>query len=463
MGSRLGRGRMEGAGQVTASGQRGAGGCRSRAGVGGPASPARPGAASRASTLAAAASAPGRRAMQAERPPAPGPGCRHPPPRAASRDPAAAPVSVPAPPQGPAVSSGFAGLKFAPPQEPEPRDPETWAGAAAGAQTPSTHIPVPAHRAPQGKARLDEVMAAAALTSLSASPLLLGAPAAAFSTEPGLQPWQESLVRPRGSYGSGPSGDWGWDLASEQSSPATPSPPLPPEAAHFLFGEPAPRKRKSSVQVLFQCLWKRCGKVLSSAPAMQRHIRLMHLGRQAEPEQSDGDGEEDFYYTELDMGLDALTDGLSSLTPMPPTASMLPVCPHVELSEPGALPGLLHPLALSPPPGLGSVATAQVCRSDHAYQVGEVTGSRWGRVSGCSGGERDHHCASSQGCLAPTQLEPQPTTGGACMPTLPSKLGASLRKPRGDAKKCRKVYGTARRDLWCAACRWKKACRRFLD
>lgn len=149
--------------------------------------------------------------------------------------------------------------------------------------------------------------------------------------------------------------------------------------------------------------------------------------RQAEPEQSDGDGEEDFYYTELDMGLDALTDGLSSLTPMPPTASMLPVCPHVELSEPGALPGLLHPLALSPPPGLGSVATAQVCRSDHAYQVGEVTGSRWGRVSGCSGGERDHHCASSQGCLAPTQLEPQPTTGGACMPTLPSKLGASLR------------------------------------
>lgn len=36
-------------------------------------------------------------------------------------------------------------------------------------------------RAPQGKARPDEVMAAAALTSLSTSPLLLGAPAAAFS------------------------------------------------------------------------------------------------------------------------------------------------------------------------------------------------------------------------------------------------------------------------------------------
>lgn len=37
------------------------------------------------------------------------------------------------------------------------------------------------------------------------------------------------------------------------------------------------------------------------------------------------------------------------------------------------------------------------------------------------------------------------------------------RKPRGDAKKCRKVYGMDHRHLWCTACRWKKACQRFLD
>lgn len=42
-------------------------------------------------------------------------------------------------------------------------------------------------------------------------------------------------------------------------------------------------------------------------------------------------------------------------------------------------------------------------------------------------------------------------------------LVCSLRKPRGDAKKCRKVYGMDHRDLWCTACRWKKACQRFLD
>nr|KAF6472493.1 SLC2A4 regulator [Molossus molossus] len=364
--------------------------------------------------------------MEAERPPAPGPSCGHPLPRGAGPEPAAAPVSVPAPPQGPAVGGGLAGSEFAPAQEPEPRAPGTWAGAAAaaGPPTPSAHIPVPAHRVPRAKARLDEVMAAAALTSLSTSPLPLRPPAAAFSTEACLEPWPETLVQPAGSYSSSSSsGDWGWDPASEQSSPSSPSPPLPPEAA-FLFGEPAPRKRKSSMQVLFQCLWKRCGKVLSTASGMQRHIRLVHLGRrQAESEQSDG--EEDFYYTELDIGLEVLTDGLSSLTPMSPMASLPPTFPHLELPEPPALPSLLHPLTLPPP---------QVCHSDHSYQ----------------------------GCLAPTQLQPQPSPAGACVSALPSKLTANLRKPRGDAKKCRKVYGMERRDLWCSACRWKKACQRFV-
>ncbi|XP_028380291.2 SLC2A4 regulator isoform X2 [Phyllostomus discolor] len=286
-------------------------------------------------------------------------------------------------------------------------------------------------RAPQGKARLDEVMAAAALTSLSTSPLLLGPPAAGFHAEPGSEPWSEPPVQPPGS-GSGSGGDWGWDLASEQSSPPTPSPPLPLEAAHFLFGEPAPRKRKGAVQVLFQCLWKRCGEVLGTASGMQRHIRLAHLGRQAEPEQSDG--EEDFYYTELDIGLEVLAGGLSSLTSVSPTASLPPAFPRLELPEPPALPSLLRPLALSPPQVLSSEAHPQVCRPDHSHQ----------------------------GCLAPARLQVQPSPAGALEPALPSTRGASLRKPRGDAKKCRKAYGVQRRDLWCTACRWKKACQRFL-
>ncbi|XP_053430884.1 SLC2A4 regulator isoform X2 [Nycticebus coucang] len=347
--------------------------------------------------------------MEAERPPAPGPGCGRLPTRAAGRDPSAlqaeapwahaegpgpraAAVTVPMPPQEPAAGSGRADSELALPQEPEPRAadlgvPGTWAGAAtAELPTPSAHIPVPTQRATPEKARLDEVMAAAALTSLSTSPLLLGAPVTAFSPEPGLEPWKEALVQPPGSYSSSNSGEWCWDLASDQSSPSTPSPPLPPEAAHFLFGEPTLRKRKSSAQVMFQCLWKSCGKVLSTASGMQRHIRLVHLGRQAEPEQSDG--EEDFYYTELDIGVATLTDRLYSLTPVSPTASMPPVFPRLELPEllePPALPGLLQPLTLNPHPMLTSVGAPQACHRDHACQVGETIGGSWGQISGRSG------------------------------------------------------------------------------
>ncbi|XP_061392569.1 protein split ends-like, partial [Musca vetustissima] len=35
------------------------------------------------------------------------------------------------------------------------------------------------------------------------------------------------------------------------------------------------------------------------------------------------------------------------------------------------------------------------------------------------------------------------------------------RRTRGENKKCRKVYGMERRDMWCTQCRWKKACSRF--
>ncbi|XP_016044221.2 SLC2A4 regulator isoform X2 [Erinaceus europaeus] len=339
----------------------------------------------------------------------------HPPSHNAGRDPAAAPapspgapclraegpglravpvsvsVPVPASPQGPVGGGGFAGSELALPQESEPKAADLgaagpWAGAA-GPPRLSAHIPVPALRVPPGATRLEEVMAAAALTSLSTSTLLLGAPAAAFSPEPGLEPWKEPLVQPPGSCCS--SGDWAWDLASDQSSsPATPSPPLPPEAVHFLFGEPALRKRKGPAQVLFQCLWKRCGKVLNSASGMHRHIRLAHLGRQAELEQSDG--EEDFYYTELDMSMDALAEGLSSLTPTSPAATAPPAFPLLELPEPTALPSL---------PALSSGSTTEVFHRDHAYQ----------------------------GCPAPTSLQLLPAVR-ACAPALPSKCGTNTRK-----------------------------------
>lgn len=84
--------------------------------------------------------------------------------------------------------------------------------------------------------------------------------------------------------------------------------------------------------------------------------------RQADLEQSDG--EEDFYYTELDVDVDSLTDGLSSLTPVSPTSSVPPAFPGPELPPfPSPEPPLGSPRSPPPPPGLCHVHT------DHAYQV----------------------------------------------------------------------------------------------
>lgn len=87
--------------------------------------------------------------------------------------------------------------------------------------------------------------------------------------------------------------------------------------------------------------------------------------RKADLEQSDG--EEDFYYTELDVDVDALTDGLSSLTPVSPTSSVPPAFPGPEAPLPPALPILDLALAspCSPPGPSGHCHV----HTDHAYQV----------------------------------------------------------------------------------------------
>ncbi|NWR82838.1 S2A4R regulator, partial [Furnarius figulus] len=311
-------------------------------------------------------------------------------------------------------------------------------------------IPVPCHRKLSGKAGIDEVMAAAVLTSLSASPLVLGHPPATHAPEPSGEVWKEAPAMSSScSSSSNTSGDWSWDPPSDSSTPSTPSPPLSshvpstflptplpyegpdePDGTHFIFGEPIPRKRKNSTKVMFKCLWKSCGKVLSSSSGMQKHIRTVHLGRKADLEQSDG--EEDFYYTELDVDVDALTDGLSSLTPVSPTSSVPPTFPGPEALVPPLPPALPIPdLALGSPCSPPGAPSRCHVHTDHAYQ----------------------------GCRTP----PRPPVSPSSPTPPPPKPPAVPRRPRGDAKKCRKVYGMEHREMWCTACRWKKACQRFLD
>uniref|UniRef100_A0A8C5TZU4 C2H2-type domain-containing protein n=1 Tax=Malurus cyaneus samueli TaxID=2593467 RepID=A0A8C5TZU4_9PASS len=271
--------------------------------------------------------------------------------------------------------------------------------APAQVGTPARPPPSPpsalSGRKLSGKAGIDEVMAAAVLTSLSASPLVLGHMPATHG--PG-----------NCSSSSNTSGDWSWDPSSDRSTPSTPSPPSPPDASLL----------QNSTKVMFKCLWKSCGKVLSSSSGMQKHIRTVHLGRKADLEQSDG--EEDFYYTELDVDVDALTDGLSSLTPVSPTSSVPPAFPGLRLPPRHcrSRPGLCPPV---PPP---------------------------------------HHHPSHAVPGEPCRRTPPSPLSPACPPVVTCPL--YRRRPRG-AKKCRKVYGMEHREMWCTACRWKKACQRFLD
>ncbi|XP_035244991.1 zinc finger protein 704-like [Anguilla anguilla] len=356
----------------------------------------------------------------------------------------------------------------------------------------SSQILVPTHRAAKGHADR-EVMAAAALTSLSATnPLVLPQNTVPETTSKGLK---ESLS---GSYGSTTSGNWSWD-ASDQSVPSTPSPPLwtdinktslllsqgddlidESEITHFLFEDPIPRKRKNSMKVMFKCLWKNCETVLSSSSGIQRHVRTFHLGRNGDSE--DSDGEEDFYYSEMEVNVDTLSEGLSCLTPASPTAPMAPPtfykalpifsCPHPSQR---ALISLRAELGCTSPLSQSAPSTLCQIRTDHTYQATAALS-----IPGAPSAFRPNDASASLSwqplrTTPPTQicnfnvmerrLPFQHTTFAKPLPpAVPTaKTSTGSRKSRGEAKKCRKVYGMEKKDLWCTACRWKKACQRFTD
>ncbi|KAM4604498.1 zinc finger protein 704-like isoform 2-T2 [Discoglossus pictus] len=227
----------------------------------------------------------------------------------------------------------------------------------------SSVISVPKHR-------LDEAIAAAALTSLCSTPLVLGSD---FSPA-------DCIGEPCGdltTVSSSCSSTNSCELYIDVSNSITPSPTphsAPPSAltdagledldtTHFLFGDPIPRKRKNSARRMYRCLWKNCGKVLSTSSAIQKHVRAAHLGRPSEQEHSDG--EEDFYYTETDVNVETLTDSLSSLTPTSPTSSGPPSFPCV--GSYGEANGTAFPLVSL----LSRSAPSTLCHvhTDHAYQT----------------------------------------------------------------------------------------------
>ncbi|XP_049607033.1 zinc finger protein 704 isoform X2 [Syngnathus scovelli] len=375
----------------------------------------------------------------------------------------------------------------------------------------SSSIDVPHARRSEEEVDMDKVTAAMVLTSLSTSPLVRSPPVKVNEALSGS--WKENgstgLFTPSSNGSSG--GYWSWSAPSDQSNPSTPSPPLSadsfkpfrvPSGGHpnagtedpsleetdgssLLFDEPIPRKRKNSMKVMFKCLWKNCGKVLSTAAGIQRHIRTIHLGRSCDSDCSDG--EEDFYYTEIKLNTDTVAEGLSSLSPMSPSVLTPPPQPDAHVAAPVPLSPLLPPPCTKEPHS-GSVtplsrsapSALYFIHADHAYQATPP-------VSIPSNGATNPAASysftptNSSGFSISWQSPPLAFTGNRVSPSKsqgfadqrsqtitvlsspPRATAALSRKVRSEGKKCRKVYGMENRDMWCTACRWKKACQRFTD
>ncbi|XP_038865258.1 zinc finger protein 395-like isoform X2 [Salvelinus namaycush] len=328
---------------------------------------------------------------------------------------------------------------------------------------------------------MDEMMAALVLTSLSCSPLVPSPPQRDTVTgSAGMECGGGELSD------SGSSGYWSCDHG--YGSPA-PSPTITETEGHslavppdegldmeqVLFDEPAPRKRRNSVKVAYRCLWPNCGKILKSVVGIKRHIRTLHLGQVSEHERCSC-SEEDFYYTEIHQREPRpLTRPLGVSTPSTPwLACTSPPSPSPAGVGPGA--GGDSPTEVSPQLSQSAPSTPDFfwqVHSEHSYQVPvQVVAPPVSVSYSC-------HCTTPTSTPHPRQgasfrvrsvsvgeqwlqqhsapIRPHPVS------TSPQRSHWSTRRIRGEAKKCRKVYGIEHRDQWCTACRWKKACQRFLD
>lgn len=368
-----------------------------------------------------------------------------------------------------------------------------WSNLAASLQTmvPRMHLSnmsatreAPcSFRSPES-VEMDEIMAAMVLTSLSCSPVVQSAP----QTDPGPGGSSSSVDMECGGgelSDSGSSGYWSWDRGNMSPAPSpsvTEMDSSPDEGLHMKVehGEELNAKKpKSSFRGVYKCLWPSCGKVLTSSVGIKRHIRVLHLGSGSDRSQR----EEDFY---TKISCEAVE---SSSAPAPSQQALGQASSsHVSWVSCGSPPssGLQIPpahrprsnsssgLGLSRPSALSQSAPSSFWQihSEHLYQAcSPVQVSVVPKSPGCRGWTpstsgsvhsntpmvkaRCRSVSVGEQWLQQNRLQPVSAS--------PSRTHCSFRKGRGEAKKCRKVYGVERRDQWCTACRWKKACQRFPD
>uniref|UniRef100_A0A674AVK3 Zinc finger protein 395b n=1 Tax=Salmo trutta TaxID=8032 RepID=A0A674AVK3_SALTR len=307
-----------------------------------------------------------------------------------------------------------------------------------------------------GSVEMDEIMAAMVLTSMSCSPVVQSSPQSLNDPVPDMECGGGELSD------SGSSGYWSWD--HDNVSPALSLSVIemdssPDDGLHTELEQGVElnvaKRSKSSFRGAYRCLWPSCGKVLTSSVRMKRHVRVLHLGSGSEQSHR----EEDFYYTKFSC---KAPPGL-----VPALSSHVPWASCGSPPRPGPGSCLQIPSSTSSSPSGSGSSRCLVCCCLPVFQACtplQVTVSCHNPAPCCW--TPPPLTVSNQSVSIGEQWLQQNSATNRLTTTRaasPSRSHCSFRKGRGEAKKCRKVYGVERKEQWCTACRWKKACQRFPD
>ncbi|XP_014246401.1 zinc finger protein 395 isoform X2 [Cimex lectularius] len=209
----------------------------------------------------------------------------------------------------------------------------------------------------------------------------------------------------------------------------TPSPPLSESAPNWFSAsdegigldddyDELPKKKKAATRTVYQCSWPGCHVMRETCNSIETHVRKTHLGprneREGDEDMEGDDHEEEFYYTEVEIGLTSPTPTLS----------------HRDMARPP--------------------------HEDPEYQRAMSVGNS---VAGAISIPKTNFSWPVTATVSPNQKQIK-LSMSAPLNKVP---GSPSRRIRGDTKKCRKVYGMEHRELWCTQCKWKKACSRFGD
>ncbi|KAH7968006.1 hypothetical protein HPB52_005124 [Rhipicephalus sanguineus] len=206
-------------------------------------------------------------------------------------------------------------------------------------------------------------------------------------------------------------------------------------------------KRK---RVLYKCMWKECGERFSTCKDVERHVRVKHLGRGDESEDSaSSDHEEEFYYTESEEDDDIESDSGSTLLGEHGECThnvytSAPTLSHLDMARPPHEDPQYQMLARSAvpasPPNPSSASPINIPTVQRSFS--------W-----------QPHASAPTAMVSPQKfmrLSPKTLS-------VSPKSSPLHRRVRSESRKCRKVHGMENKDMWCTQCKWKKACSRYVD